>query len=78
MKTREIGSEFPFTRQNGTGGGTLLILKVVENNDTLCKKCYFHGQCFHRNKEYLGACSSLNRSDGKNIIFEFQRVKSYM
>jgi hypothetical protein len=39
-KTRPIGDEFPVTRHNGTAGGTLVILKVVENNDLLCTKCY--------------------------------------
>lgn len=78
-KTRPIGDEFPVTRHNGTAGGTLVILKVVENNDLLCTKCYFHHNgCFRRDREYLGACAGSARTDGKGIVFEFQRVKSYM
>ena len=78
-KTIPIGDEFPVTRHNGTAGGTLVILKVVENNGLLCTKCYFHyNGCFMRDREYLGACAGSARTDRKGIVFEFQRVKSYI
>ena len=76
-KTRPIGDEFSYTCTDGGGMNTLMMLQVVESES--CKEFYFHHNgCFRRNREYLGACAGSARTDGKGVVFEFQRVKSYM
>lgn len=49
---------------------------VVEEHEG-CDGCYFMYKCKHENHRSItleyGECSCLERKDGKNIIFKFQK-----
>ena len=76
IKTRKMGSEYSYTWRNGTCGGTLITLKVVESDS--CNDCFFHHNRCVENRLYNGHCSGNSRTDNKGVIFKKIDVKAYM